>query len=266
MNRLHRVLSVFTLAALATAAVPSFAWAQPPDEGQPSANQDEVDRLMQLAVQAYDEKRYDDAVASFEAAYALDKDPNFLFNIGRVHEEAGNLEEALAYYRRFVAEPGVALESREEAVEHIKVLQETLDVMAPDETPEEPAEPAPVQEGPEPEPAPAPAEPTSDRKPGVAARNTGFVLLGVGGAAGIAGGILGGVARADATTLANTDDPEAREQLVQRARNEALAADILLLTGTTLAVTGLIVTIAGVVTKRKADKQTAHIDGLRLRF
>ncbi len=47
-------------------------------------------------------KAYDLAIAEYEAAYALVPRPGFLFNIGLVHEEAGDARAAADHYRRYL--------------------------------------------------------------------------------------------------------------------------------------------------------------------
>ena len=100
-----------------TAAAASAPSETAPAEGDPEA-------LSAAAVERFEAKDYDAAVALFEQAYAADPQPNYLFNIGRVYEEKGDLENAIVYYQRFVKQSGVDLESRQAATERLKVLRE----------------------------------------------------------------------------------------------------------------------------------------------
>lgn len=60
-------------------------------------------RFVAQAAQRFQEGRYDDAIAAFEAAYAIKQDPALLFNMGNAHRRAGHLEDALATYQRLLA-------------------------------------------------------------------------------------------------------------------------------------------------------------------
>src|SRR5262245_42947861 len=42
------------------------------------------------------------AIPEFEAAYKEVQLPVFLYNIGRIHHQLGNLQQAAAHYRRFL--------------------------------------------------------------------------------------------------------------------------------------------------------------------
>ena len=111
---LRSVVAGTVALALGLAAVPSVAWAGP-------SVQEQVDALNSEAVEKFQAKEYDEAVELFEQAYALQPEPNYLFNIGRIREEQGNLESAVEYYERFVKEPGVPLEAREKGLERLRV-------------------------------------------------------------------------------------------------------------------------------------------------
>ena len=69
------------------------------------------------AVSAFEAGDFDAAIELFEQAYVEEGDPNYLFNIGRVFEEKGDLRSAIDRYEKFVNSAGVDLESREFANE-----------------------------------------------------------------------------------------------------------------------------------------------------
>lgn len=50
----------------------------------------------------YEGKQFPEAIAEFEAAYAVDGQPVLLFNIGQAYRKAGKLELALAKYREYL--------------------------------------------------------------------------------------------------------------------------------------------------------------------
>ncbi len=55
-----------------------------------------------MARQAYRAKEYDDAIASFEAAYDADPLTKYLFNLGRCHEKTGDLATAISFFERYL--------------------------------------------------------------------------------------------------------------------------------------------------------------------
>ena len=92
------------------------------DTGATEEEKTEAEQLSEQAIEKFQAKDYTGAVALFEQAYSIDPQPNYLFNIGRVYEEAGDLEKAVEYYAKFVKQPGVDLDSRKVANERLKVL------------------------------------------------------------------------------------------------------------------------------------------------
>ncbi len=227
-----------------------------------ASERDQVDAYVDAGTAKYEQGDYLGAVTEFKAAYALDPDPNFLYNIGRTYEEAGQLEMAVDYYRRFAKQPGISLELRKQAADRIKVLDEILAETTPEaaEPPAEPGAPetssAPTQPvimlGPADQPADQPAA-----RPGRSLRISGYVLLGLGLSAVGTGAILGGLAREDSSDLLTTDEPQARTTLIDRGTRKAVAADAALITGGVVAVTGVVLVLVGVTQGRRATQRTA---------
>jgi tetratricopeptide (TPR) repeat protein len=202
--------------------------------------------LSAQAIDRFKAKDYDAAVRLFEEAYALDKVPNYLFNIGRVYEEKGDIRAAVDYYQRFVKEPGVEIEARDLALQRLRVLKGILQETDPADkpAPTEPAPtPAPVAEGPKPEPQPQPAAPDPKWR---TMKIAGASLLGVGGGAVIVGGILGGLALSKQSQLDATHDFDARQTLKQSGERLALATDVLIIGGAVVALTGVVLLAVGV--------------------
>jgi hypothetical protein len=141
------------------------------------------------AIERFQAKDYDAAARLFEQAYGIDKNPNYLFNIGRVYEEKGDIRLAVDFYQRFVKEPGVDIGSRELAVQRLSVLRAILRETEPAAT--GPTGPAAGDAG--------AAQPTAkpiadDPDPKKSMRLGGYAMLGVGGIALIVGGVFGGLA------------------------------------------------------------------------
>lgn len=158
---------------------------------QPS-NKDEAASAYQAGQALYVKEDFLGAAARFRAAYDLDPDPVYLFNIAQAMRRANRCREAGAYYRRYLDEAKHA--PNEEAVQGY--LRE-VDACArtqppgPDETATPPRPPAPVEPPPPaerdadaarlPPPAETPAAPRSNK------RLVGYILSG----AGVAGVGLG---------------------------------------------------------------------------
>src|SRR5262249_14067665 len=100
-TRLHVRLAVVLACAIAAPATPSLALA---DESAAA--------LKQRGDAAMDSLRYDDAIAAYEKAYAISKDPAILYNLGRVHQARGVYPKALEYLERFDREAPPELKSR----------------------------------------------------------------------------------------------------------------------------------------------------------
>lgn len=266
--------STVALAAPAEDAAPVEAAEEGPDTGATEAEKSEADALSEEAIEKFQGKDYDGAVALFEKAYSIDPQPNFLFNIGRVYEEAGNLEQAVEYYARFVKQPGVDLDSRTVALERLKALREILEAT----TEKEPEVEEPEVEEPEDEPVvevvppPEPVDQDAQRKRKTL-RGAGFGVLGVGAAALIGGAVAGGLAQGDANAAEEAASPSESQDLLSNSQTKALAADIMYGVGGALVLTGVILVAVG-YSKPKTQRvaftpsfgpRGAGVD-LRLRF
>lgn len=235
-----------------------------------SSTQDRIDTLVEEGTGLYEAEDYVGAVAKFQAAYELDPDPNFLYNIGRTYEEAAQLQEAVDYYRRFAQQPGIALELRKQAVERIKVLDEVLAQTRPATVPAvdepSPSSPTPGESqsettppsSPSPGSVPTDEEPT---RPGRGLRISGYTLLGVGLSMVAGGAVAGGLARRDSTTLERTDDPQTRVDLIDQGRRKALAADVLLIAGGVVTATGLTLALVG-MSRGRTGRRAAVVPAL----
>lgn len=129
----------------------------------------------------YQVSDYRAALEEFKRAFLIKEDPVFLFNIGQCHRQLGDREEAITFYRRYVA-AAPAAENRPQVENLIRELQGA------------PAAPPPRQEPPPPGAAlpprlslaPAPPPDRTDREePSVFRRWWFWTLV---GAAVVAGG------------------------------------------------------------------------------
>jgi tetratricopeptide (TPR) repeat protein len=214
---------------------------------------EQVDALNARAIEKFQAKEYDAAVALFEEAYALQPEPNYLFNIGRIYEESGNLEQSVEFYERFVKQPGVPLDARERGLERLRVLRAILEETAPRQPKPDESEPEPEPEPlaqPEPEP---PAQPEDQKPPKL--RIAGYAVLGTGGALLVTGGVMAGLALGRANALEDQHTLEERRDTADRGRSMALTADILFGVGGAAAVAGLVMVL---VTREKKPTAAAR--------
>ncbi|NVB40291.1 hypothetical protein G6O69_20785 [Pseudenhygromyxa sp. WMMC2535] len=248
-------------ASLLTGAGTARAATAPADAQDPSLQDpeqsDEAGRYGDAALDAFQSGDYQAAIENFERAFELSNNPNNLFNIGRVYEEWGKLELAVEHYKKFLAQPGVSLEYRKAALERLEVLEKTIAATKAGEAEAEPQPepPAPVVDAGGDSSIDAGPQPDTERRR--KQRNAGYALLGVGGVALIAGGIVGGLTASTSASLRDEADPERREQLVDRGNTLAPTADALLISGATLAVVGLIVTLTALPKRGQQSKATA---------
>jgi hypothetical protein len=238
----------YGVALAAPAATPA---AEDPDASDADERKSEAEDLSDQAIVKFQAKDYDGAVALFEQAYEVDPQPNFLFNVGRVYEEAGNLEKAVEFYAKFVKQPGVDLTSRETALERLKVLRAIVQ-----ETTEKPPEKEPepeVKPVEEPKPQPNPVDEDAKRKRKVM-RAAGFGLTGVGAAVMIGGAVVGGLAQGDFNKAGDAELPADSQPLLDGAKSKALTADILLGVGGAVLLTGVILVAVGFSKPKKTQR------------
>lgn len=229
---MHRLANDLICVAVALGLASAPLRAAATAAAEPAAAEETPDTLSSAAVEAFNAREFDRAIELFERAYALDPQPNYLFNIGRVYEEKGDLEQAVANYQKFVQQPGVDLEARSVATERLKVLRQTLDQLREDE----PDQPKPVADSPTPAEQAAAAR---KRK----LRLAGYSLLGVGGGVLVIGAVFGGLAIGksnDAKDAAFIDD---KLSLRQEAKGRAVVGDGLLISGGVLAGVGLVLVL-----------------------
>ena len=113
-------LTLFRSLTLALALValisPATLDAAPPTQPSPAPRtpapappvsaelQKEADRLFKSGVALFKEKKFGEALAEFEHAYAIAPHPLVLYNIAVCHRELSHYTEAVRYYRLFLAD------------------------------------------------------------------------------------------------------------------------------------------------------------------
>lgn len=221
------------------------------------ATSSEVEGLEAEAIKAYEAGNFRAAAEKFEAAYEASDDPNYLYNIGRVYEEAGRLERAIEYYEQFVRAEGVGLDTRmvaSERLSQLKAITGKSNETQSDE-PATDAEDEAAQGAGEQSNLPVSGPPTDEDKPAVnkSLAISGAVLLGVGAPVAIAGAIVGGLAirSNDRLDTQQLDDPAAAQR---SGRSQALTADVMVPVGSALAVTGVALLVVHSIRKSRARK------------
>ncbi|MBL4685382.1 MAG: tetratricopeptide repeat protein [Nannocystaceae bacterium] len=256
-----RLCSVLAL-ALATVPIHSAAAASPSatEDAPATSAKAQADALSDEAVARFSAEDFDGAIELFEQAYALDAQANYLFNIGRVYEERGDLAAAVDCYQRFVGSKGVDLEARQNATARLKVLRQALEALQPETQPEQAAETETETE------TLGPVDDTNDddddddaqanRKRSL--RIAGYTLLGVGGGALIVGGIFGGLALGKSNSAEDQRFVDDAVRLRDEARVRARVADAMFIAGGVFAATGLAIVLSTVGEKKRGDTASAR--------
>lgn len=255
----------FMLTGTATAAVVSLslATALPAHGGALSVDTaltspaDDAEAYDQEAKDKFAAGDYEGSAVAFEKAFDASGDPAYLFNIGRVYEEAGNIPKAVEFYDRFVNSKNVALEDRKLAVERLEVLRPIADAQKQEE--EQAEEPEGAEDPVQPEVDEEPTEPEGPTKKQKTLRIAGFVTLGVGVAALGAGAGLGVVARNRDESIADEPDIGSKREMADRARSAGITADVLYGVGGAAVVTGVVLVVLGYTKKGKGKADTAMV-------
>ena len=226
-----------------------------------SDNSEEAEDHRLAAIKAFEAGDLDLAITEFEAARALDPDPAYIFNIGRVYEEKGDLARALELYEEFVRAPRVELEEREAAQERAARLKKILEPPQQDDgtQPEDPAEQPAVVETP---------RRSSDNVRDASSRPliiSGSVLLSLGAAVAIGGGVgfgLAGSQIADDVDQVRDGNPQGRtltevEDLDARGRSANMWQIITASAGGAVAVVGAALLAVGLSRRAKAKRAAA---------
>ncbi len=253
VRRTHPLAAAIVAVALVHGPVARASAAVEPEAGETPS---EADALSAEAVAAFKAKDFDTAIAKFQAAYDIDPQPNYKFNIGRVYEEKGDLENAVKYYQEFVQSPGVDLESREAATARLKVLRPALA-----ETREQEAKAREQDEAKARMDTPPPSDSPQDQAVKARKRKlriAGYSLLGVGGVGLVIGSVFGGLALSKSRAADDAEFIDEELALRDEAKNRAAVADAMLITGGVLAGVGLILVLS-TLGKGKRSKAAAWV-------
>lgn len=211
------------------------------------------DSLVGEAVEHYSAGRYENAIELFERAFAVHKEPELLYNIGRCYERLAVPDAAVQWYEKFLEMPGTTGELRTKALNNITTLRKEIEALEESHNASEQRRTQTEGE------YKGDASGNDDRgeqdQPVNPMNIAGWSLVGVGGAALIAGGIFGGLALAekgdyddagfDADRLGYRDDLE---------RN-ALVFDVVFFSGAALAAAGATLLIVNALKDETAQDE-----------
>lgn len=287
INRRHSVPAIAVGLALCLPPLEAVAAPEPEPDTSLSADdasrQEDARRLRAEAEERFFATDYDGALSAFQRAYELAPHPTDLFNMGRIHEEKGELAAALARYEEFVTQPRIRLEERAAAAERIKVLRMLVEDEARDDrrlVRERKDERAPAPEDPAQDDLSGPRDSTAVGRPLLV---SGVVLTSIGAALALGGGLsFGLLARRDSDridALGEGQNPgrlslSEAENLHARGRDFETLQIASLAAGVTLAGVGTGLLVAGIVRRHRAQTRleavvpgvTPHMAGLQAQW
>lgn len=205
---MQRVISCLLVALMAAAPLQGVVAQE--------LSEEQVERfkeLTDLGNKKYEEGDYSAAAQAFIDAYQIRPISNILYNIGRIYEQAGQLENALEYFERFVKSPNVEQESRADALERIKTIKGVLE-LEEDAATEENAQ------------TPPPAAPAGEPD-----RTVSYIVLG--SSAVLLGGSLafGLLASGEYDTFENATTLQERRDAADSGSTFSIVSDSLLISG-----------------------------------
>ncbi len=199
------------------------------------------DEAVKEGMNHYRARQYGPAIVKFEEAYALNPQPELIYNVARAYEKSVKRDQAITAYQRFLTLEGTTAALRSKALDAITALRREKvalrAAMAPVATSPgvgDPAAGAVTR-------APAPRSSRS--------HTVEWVLIGGGAAAAAVGGVFGLLA-----VQANTDFNDRKANGAPRSElegkkttieNNALVADVLVGVGVVSALAGIIMYATG---------------------
>jgi hypothetical protein len=78
------------------------------------------------ALRQYNLGNFDEAIAEFSKAYDIAPSPVLLYNIALAHQQAGNAERAVFFYRRYLVEAAPGAPNRDEASRRVHELEDKI--------------------------------------------------------------------------------------------------------------------------------------------
>jgi tetratricopeptide (TPR) repeat protein len=216
-------------------------------------------RHFQAGASFYRQERYTEAIGEFEQARKIKERPALDYNIARAHDRLGNLDGALAAYRRYlktVPEPQDAAEIRS----RIQTLESRKALLVPPPPP--PVAPPMIAPAANPPASKPPAR--VDRRAGSKKKIAGVVIGAVGVAALVGGATMEALAKraGDDLTRANAAGHALDKSEYAAGRAEDAAGTALLVVGGAAVLTGVVLAVVG-LREAKAARVTVAPFGSR---
>ncbi len=192
---------------------PAPAWSEDvPPESQAETLAAEGRRL-------FSEGNFAGAINAYLKAHQISQAAEILYNVAFIYDKKLNEAElAMTYYRRYIGSPDADPDVVQRATARLNELKQ-----------------APPKKPPEPQPVPRDGRPQ---------QIAGWTVLGIGGAALVAGVALVVVAKKDADTFHDTGASTGDRQTARdRGKTLAIAGDVLWSVGAAAVVTGLVVAL-----------------------
>lgn len=247
--------SVLALAPVQVAAAPAKQPEPAPSEDEAPPDEDpnytRAVEAYRLGTELYNDARFEEALAAFQEAATLYASPDFQFNIAKCYERLGKYEEAIRSYETYLR---TAEDSGDTAVIEASIADLKRRIEERDAAAQKDPEP-----GPEPEPGPS--------NPGRKLVITGGVLLGVGAAVALGGGLGFGIpVSRDNATLGEVldDNPDGltfaqADEIANGARLNQTLELVMIGVGGALVVTGAALLGVGMAKNKKAKATTARL-------
>lgn len=143
------IVTMFALLALLFASSGARA-----DESESASRIASASKLTDEGLSLYRSRDYRHAIEKFLQAFALDPDPNLLFNLARCYEGIGDSDNAIEKYEDFLSKPDADPQGRRRATEAVRALRQAKEEAAATPAPlPRPVTAPPAREAPVPAPA-----------------------------------------------------------------------------------------------------------------
>ena len=203
-------------------------------DAKKKAKKDAFERMATIHFAAKD---YPGAQRHFQDAYLTDPTPNTMYNIGRTLEKQQKLKEALTAFEKIYKDPDLPPKTREDTINRIKVIRETLKLDAKPIDEKKPIK-KPVKK-----PPPEPDYTAS------------IVLMSVGGALVITGAAFGGMTASEFDTFETTTDAAERSEAADNGALYGALADSFMIGGGVVAAIGVGVLIYQMTNAPEAENE-----------
>jgi tetratricopeptide (TPR) repeat protein len=123
--------------AAVTASIPDVALADDATQAPSAGDIQLAEQRAAQAFEAYQKKDYTTAVALYLEAYKAASSADMLYNIARIYDtKLGDRQQAITFYRRYVAHPGASAERIKRCNERLADLREA-EIAAAERAPKE---------------------------------------------------------------------------------------------------------------------------------